>query len=196
MLRPIGSVEPISRPGTHVTLSPSASITQARIWKKILEFVRLPLPLFPVGRGLFFDLNIRPDFRVFCIQRQPFLKPWLDISLDGIDGTLRLANATVDTFGRVDDEHILALVEAVHGAHCNAVHGFAANTAIVDDVSQFSTPNSLEGEILAKTLPEGIQLFGSWAAPKAYPRWRRPMRSASTWRPYSACENAPRKPMR
>jgi hypothetical protein len=67
----------------------------------------------------------------------------------------------------MDDEHILALVEAVHGAHCNAVHGFAANTAIVDDVSQFSTPNSLEGEILAKNLPEGIQLFGSWAAPKA-----------------------------
>jgi hypothetical protein len=95
------------------------------------------------GRGRFFDLNIRPDFRVFCIQRQPFLKAWLDISLDGIDGTLRLANATVDTFVRMDDEHILALVEAVHGAHCNAVHGFAANTAIVDDVSQFSTPNSL-----------------------------------------------------
>jgi hypothetical protein len=119
------------------------------------------------GRGRFFDLNIRPDFRVFCIQRQPFLKAWLDISLDGIDGTLRLANATVDTFVRMDDEHILALVEAVHGAHCNAVHGFAANTAIVDDVSQFSTPNSLEGEILAKNLPEGIQLFESWAAPRA-----------------------------
>src|SRR4029077_16298614 len=83
-----------------------------------------------------------------------------DISLDGIDGTLRLANATVDTFVRMDDEHILALVEAVHGAHCNAVHGFAANTAIVDDVSQFSTPNSLEGKILAKNVPEGIQLFG------------------------------------
>src|ERR1700736_1140808 len=120
----------------------SVSITQARIWRKILEFVRLPLPLFPVGRGRFFDLNIRPDFRVFCIQRQPFLKAWLDISLDGIDGTLRLANATVDTFVRMDDEHILALVEGVHGAHCNAVHGFAANTAIVDDVSQLKRPFS------------------------------------------------------
>jgi hypothetical protein len=27
----------------------------------------------------------------------------------------------------VDDEHVLALVEAVHGAHFDAVHGFAAN---------------------------------------------------------------------
>ena len=37
---------------------------------------------------------------------------------------------------RVDDEHVLALVEAVHGAHVDAVHGFAANAAIVDDVGQ------------------------------------------------------------
>jgi hypothetical protein len=36
----------------------------------------------------------------------------------------------------MDDEHVLALVEAVHGAHLDAVHGFAANAAIVDDVGQ------------------------------------------------------------
>src|SRR6516225_9453897 len=41
-------------------------------------------------------------------------------------------------FVRVDDEHVLALVEAVHGAHFDAVHGFAANAAIVDDVRQLS----------------------------------------------------------
>jgi hypothetical protein len=40
----------------------------------------------------------------------------------------------------VDDEHILALVEAVHGTHSDAVHRFAANAPIVDDVSQFNTP--------------------------------------------------------
>ena len=34
--------------------------------------------------------------------------------------------------------HILALVEAVHGAHSDAVHGFAANAPIVDDVSQIT----------------------------------------------------------
>ena len=33
--------------------------------------------------------------------------------------------------------HIFALVEAVHGAHSDAVHGFAANA--LDDVSQFGT---------------------------------------------------------
>jgi hypothetical protein len=34
----------------------------------------------------------------------------------------------------MDDEHVFALVEAVHGAHRDAVHSFAANAAIVDDV--------------------------------------------------------------
>jgi len=38
----------------------------------------------------------------------------------------------------VDHQHVLALVEAVHGAHVDAVHGFAANTALVDDVGQLS----------------------------------------------------------
>src|SRR5262249_32942469 len=50
----------------------------------------------------------------------------------------------------MDHEHILALVEAVHGAHCDAIHGFAANAAFVDDESQFSTPNTLERSTLAK----------------------------------------------
>src|SRR5215813_4544911 len=46
----------------------SVSITRTRIWRKILEFIRLPLPLLPVARGRFFYRNIWPDFRVFRIQ--------------------------------------------------------------------------------------------------------------------------------
>ena len=80
-------------------------------------------------------------FAYSAFSKQPFLKPWLGISLDGIDGTFRFANATVDAFVRMDNEHILALVEAVHGAHGHAIHGFAANAAFVDDESQLSTPN-------------------------------------------------------
>jgi hypothetical protein len=38
----------------------------------------------------------------------------------------------------VDHEHVLALVEAIHGAHLDAVHGFAANAALIDDVGQLS----------------------------------------------------------
>ena len=103
-----------------------------------MEFVRLPLPLLRVGRGRFFDRDIWPDFRVFRIQRQPFLKPRLGVGLDRVDRALRLAHPAIDAFVRVDDEHVLALVEAVHGAHFDAVHGFAANATLVDDVGQLT----------------------------------------------------------
>ena len=123
-----------------------------------MEFVRLSLPLLPVGRGRFFDDNIWPDFRVFRIQRQPFLKPWSGIRRNGIDGTFRFANATVDAFVGMDDEHVLALVEAVHGAHFDAVHGFAANAAFVDDVGQLSVPSSdRSGELIHGVRPRGAR---------------------------------------
>src|SRR5260370_1094890 len=88
--------------------------------------------------GRFFDRNIWPDFRVFRIQQQPFLKPRLGVGLDRVDRALRLAHPAIDALVRVDDEHVLALVEAVHGAHFDAVHGFAANTTLVDDVGQLT----------------------------------------------------------
>src|SRR5262249_60605273 len=79
-----------------------------------------------------------PDSGVFRIQRQPFLKPRFAISLDRIDRAFWLANTTIDAFVRVDDQHVLALVEAVHGAHGDTVHGFATNAVIVDDVGHLS----------------------------------------------------------
>src|SRR5947209_15311730 len=84
-------------------------------------WIRLPLPLLRIGWGRFFDRNIWPDFRVFRIQRQPFLKPRLGVGLDRVDRALRLAHPAIDAFVRVDDEHVFALVEAVHGAHFDAV---------------------------------------------------------------------------
>jgi hypothetical protein len=64
------------------------------------------------------------------------ITPRLGVGLDRVDRALRLAHPAIDALVRVDDEHVLALVEAVHGAHFDAVHGFAANTTLVDDVGQ------------------------------------------------------------
>src|SRR5258705_6880263 len=128
----------------------SASITRAGIWREVLEFVRLPLPLLRVGRGRFFDRNIWPDFRVFLVQRQPFLEPRLGVRLDRVDRAFRHADPAIDAFVRVDDEHVLALVEAVHGAHVDAVHDFAANTALVDDEGQLSVLSAdRSGELIS-----------------------------------------------
>src|SRR4029077_4187156 len=144
----------MSAPPYTTTLGLSASITRAGICREVLEFVRLPLPLLRVGWGRFFDRNIWPDFRVMSIQRQPFLKPRLGVGLDRVDRALRLAHPAIDAFVRVDDEHVLALVEAVHRAHFNAVHGFAANATLVDDVGQLTVLSAgRSGELIHGVRP-------------------------------------------
>src|SRR5262249_29689046 len=79
-------------------------------------------------------------------------------------------NATVDAFVGMDDEHILALVEAVHRAHLDAVHGFAANAAIVDDVSQLGVlPADCRGQLVC-----AIVVLARWLkmdAQKIYVLW-------------------------
>ena len=54
----------------------------------------------------------------------------------GVHRAFRHANTAVNAFVRVDHEHVLTLVETIHGAHLDAVHGFAANAALIDDVGQ------------------------------------------------------------
>src|SRR5215472_15001059 len=73
---------------------------------------------------------------VACPSCQP--SPRLGVGPDRVDRAFRHADPAVDAFVRVDDEHVLALVEAVHGAHFDAVHDFAANIALVDDEGQLS----------------------------------------------------------
>src|SRR3546814_17586093 len=46
----------------------------------------------------------------------------------------RFAHAAVDALVRVDDQHILALVETVHGANLDAIHIFAADAVIGHDI--------------------------------------------------------------
>src|ERR1700758_2043633 len=78
--------------------------------KKYWSLSGFPSHSLESGGGAFFDRNVWPDFRVFRIQRQPFLKPRLGVGLDRVDRALRLAHPAINAFVRVDDEHVLALV--------------------------------------------------------------------------------------
>jgi hypothetical protein len=64
----------------------------------------------------------------------------------------------------MDHEHVLALVETVNGADLDAVHGFAANTAIIDDVGQFSAPRT---KGLKGYLPRAATFVALFAQPIA-----------------------------
>src|SRR5690606_22508578 len=86
------------------------------------------LGLFPLAG------DVGPLSRKFGVQLQPLLQPVLGVGEDRLGGAFRLADTAVDTFAGVDDEHVLALVEAVHRTDFHAVHIFAADAGIGDDV--------------------------------------------------------------
>jgi hypothetical protein len=59
-----------------------------------------------------------------------------------------------NAFVRVDDEHVLALVEAVHGANLHAIHQLALDAAFVDDVGQLSVLSAdRSGELIHAVRP-------------------------------------------
>ena len=70
----------------------------------------------------------------FVGHADKFLGARLGVGLDRIDRAFRLAHTAIDAFIGVNDEHVLALVEAVHWADLNAISVFATNTALVDDI--------------------------------------------------------------
>ena len=113
-----------------------ASITRAGIRREVLKFVGLALPLLRVSRGSLFDRDIRPSFRIICIKLQPLLRARFGIRLYCLNRAFRLAHAAVDTFVRMNDEHVLTLVETIDGADLHAVHKFALDATLVDDVGQ------------------------------------------------------------
>ena len=73
-----------------------------------------------------------------AVDVEPLFESRLRIRLEPINRSVGLANTTIDAFVRMDDEHVLALVEAVYRTHLDTVSVLAADTALVDDVGHLS----------------------------------------------------------
>src|SRR5579862_3367721 len=101
----------------------------------LLELVGHPLPGLGVTGWLPFHRDVGPYFCELGIEAQELFEAGLGIGLDRLDRAFRLAHPAVDAFIRMDDEHIGALVEAVHGAHLDAIHVLALDATFDDDVS-------------------------------------------------------------
>ena len=69
-----------------------------------------------------------------------FSTPGFGVWLDRFDRAFGLAHPAVDALVPMDNEHVLALIEAINRAHLDAVHKLTTNTAIVDDVGQLGSP--------------------------------------------------------
>jgi hypothetical protein len=70
------------------------------------------------------------------IDLEPLFEPGLGVRLDCINRAFRLANTAIDAFVRVDDEHVLTLIEAVDRTNLDTVHVLTLDTAFIDDVGQ------------------------------------------------------------
>src|SRR5262249_35723629 len=84
--------------------------------------------------------DVGPNRRVLTVEVEPLFKSGFRIRLDSVHWAFRLANAAINAFIRVDDEHVLTLVEAIHRAYLHAVGVLAANAVLVDDVGHREPP--------------------------------------------------------
>jgi len=102
------------------------------------EFVGFFGERVSVRRGRLLGRDIRPGLGILPIDLEPALKVGLGIRLDGVNRAFGLANSAIDALVGMNDEHILALVEAVYRADLHAIGILAFDTNFRDDVSHRS----------------------------------------------------------
>src|SRR5690606_21341314 len=111
------------------------SIPLAGLLRKVLlELFGNTVPLLGVGGRIPLFGDIGPNRGVPGVTLQPRLEPPLGIGRDRLGRAFRLADAAGDGLVGVDDEHVLALVEAIDGTDLDAVEVFALNAVVGDDI--------------------------------------------------------------
>jgi hypothetical protein len=110
----------------------------------LCEFVGHADKSVGIGRCRFLSRDVGPNRRVLAVEVEPLFDAGLCVWLDGVHRAFRLAHTAVDALVGVNDEHVLALVEAVHGAHLHAVRVLATNAVLVDDVGQLGLLRRIE----------------------------------------------------
>jgi hypothetical protein len=126
----------------------------------VVELAGNALEILSIGRRFLLGRNVRPLFCEFSVDGQPFLHSRLGVRLDRVDRAFRFANAAIDALIGMDDQHVLALVETIHGADFDAVHVFTFDAIIVDDVGHLLALNlTLSRGLLLPHGPKGCK-FG------------------------------------
>src|SRR5690606_7096923 len=101
---------------------------------KQLQFAGLAVPLLAVGGGRALLADIRPGLGILGVQFEPAFKTADRIGLDGLGRAFGFTHAAIDALVRMNDEHVLAFIEAIDGAYLDAVHIFAFDAIFRDDV--------------------------------------------------------------
>ena len=140
---------------------PLGSVALARIRREIgVKFAGLAFKFLGIGRCLALDGDIGPFGSVFSVQLQPLLKARLGIGLDCISGAFRLTHAAIDAFIGVNDQHVFAFVETIHGADFHAIHIFALDAVFIDDVGHGDPKLYNPGRVIAGSPRNCTGYFG------------------------------------
>src|SRR5207249_3012727 len=121
---------PLNRAATHAVLFAFAGLGS----EVLFELVGLILVLVRVRRRGALAGDVGPLHGELGVHLQPLLGLAVRVRDDGVRRALGLAHAAVDAFVGVDHQHVVALVEAVHGADLHAIHVFALDAIFGDDV--------------------------------------------------------------
>jgi len=101
----------------------------------LFELVGDTLPFLSICRRRSHAGDIRPFFRIFRINRKPFLSAGLAVGNDRLGRAFGLANATINALIGMDDQHVLALVETIDGANLDTIHELAFDAVLGNNVS-------------------------------------------------------------
>src|SRR5688572_7831190 len=110
-----------------------------------LEQLGFVLDLFPVvgvGRSVLRLRDDGPALRELGIELQELFLAGRHVVLraDRLDGALGLAQRAIDALLGIDDEHVRSFVEAVDGAHLDAIGVLALDTGFRDDEGHAIAP--------------------------------------------------------
>src|SRR5271167_961044 len=108
--------------------------------EELLEFAGHVLVLVGIGRNLALARDVGPAFGVFPVHFDPARHVAVGVGLDRLDRAFWLADAAIDAFVRVDDQHVLAFVKAVDRTYLDAIHVFALDAGFRNDVGHRSLP--------------------------------------------------------
>jgi len=116
-----------------------ALITLAGVGTEVfIEFIGYIHKVVGIGRCRLLPRDVGPNRRVLAVEVEPLFKSRFRIRLDSVNRAFRLANTAIDAFVRVNDKHVLTLVEAVDRTHLHTVHVLTFDAAFIDNVGQSS----------------------------------------------------------
>ena len=103
--------------------------------EELFELTADALERVSVCRWIFLQRDHRPGFRVVAVQLDPLGSIWVRVGQNGVCRALRLTDTAVDALIRMNDEHVLAFIEAVHRTDFHAVRVLTFDAIFGDDVS-------------------------------------------------------------